>query len=118
MFTWLKKAFGAHSTQNDYSYLETFSDLCEKLEKEGISSQKFSIFSIARYEFGQFNDMLMNDNMHDALEQLSKFNHHLEALVKDIQSHGQMTPTISRYLQQLKELSATIVKDFINKPER
>lgn len=119
MYTWLKKIFGVQKPQKPvgYPYLETFSDLCEKLEKEGISSRKYSVFNMARYEFGQFNDLLINDNMHDALDKLSKFNHKLEDLVKDINNHGQMTPAIANLLQQLKNLSAQIVKDFINKPE-
>ncbi len=120
MMDWLKKIFSIKAPthiQKSFNYLETFSHLCEKLEHEGISSQKFSVFSMARYQFGQFNDSLEKNNMKDALENLSKFNHSLEALVQDVKSHGQMTKEIASVLQELKNLSATIVKDFINQPE-
>lgn len=120
MIDWLKRMFSTKShahLQQSFNYLEAFSHLCEKLEHAGISSNKFSVFNMARYQFGQFHDSLENDNMKGALEHLSKFNHSLEALVQDVKSHGQMTQEIASLLQELKILSANIVKDFINQPE-
>ncbi len=120
MMDWLKKIFGGKARppiNKSFNYLEVFSQLCEKLEHQGVSSHKFSVFSMARYQFGQFNESLDKNNMKDALEFLSKFNHSVEALVKDINSHGQMTNEIAILLQELKNLSTTILKDFINQPE-
>lgn len=120
MLNWLKKILGLGTSKKFNSKLhpyEVFTDLCKQLEKEGISSNKFSTFSKARYQFGLFNDTLNKRNMHDALEELSKFNHLLEALMQDIKSHGQMTPAIDRILHQFKDLSADIVKEYINQPD-
>lgn len=120
MLNWLKKIIGIGAAKKFDSALhpyEAFTDLCKQLEKEGITSSKFGKLSRLRYEFGLFYDTLDKHNMHDALEELSKFTHLLEDLTQDIKSHGLMTPTIDRILHQLKDLSAEIVKEYINRPD-